>query len=66
MLVVSDYVVCFVLQLVSESVKTKLAHSFSLSEKQELAKQLQQVNKTLESLKLRIADGEDQVRVHGV
>ncbi|GFZ20784.1 histone mono-ubiquitination 2 [Actinidia rufa] len=39
------------------------AHSFSLSEKQELAKQLQQVNKTLESLKLRIADGEDQMKV---
>lgn len=52
----------FVLQLVSESVKIKQAQSFLLSEKQALANQLQQVNSTLESLKLRIADSEEQVR----
>lgn len=52
----------FVWQLVSESVKIKQAQSFLLSEKQALANQLQLVNSTLESLKLRIADSEEQVR----
>ncbi|KAI7991095.1 E3 ubiquitin-protein ligase BRE1-like 2 [Camellia lanceoleosa] len=51
------------IKLVSESVKTKQAQSFLLSEKQELAKQFQQVNTTLESLKLRIADSEEQMKV---
>ncbi|GFZ18235.1 histone mono-ubiquitination 2 [Actinidia rufa] len=51
------------IKLVSESVKTKQAHSFSLSKKQELAKQLQQVNATLDSLKLRITDSEDEMKV---
>lgn len=50
------------LQLVSESVKTKQMQSFLLSEKQALAKQLQQVNNALESLKMRIAQSEEQVR----
>ncbi|KAG5566183.1 hypothetical protein RHGRI_001949 [Rhododendron griersonianum] len=51
------------IKLVSESVKTKQAQSFLLSEKQALANQLQQVNSTLESLKLRIADSEEQMKV---
>ncbi|CAL5437774.1 unnamed protein product [Camellia sinensis] len=51
------------IKLVSESVKTKQAQSFLLSEKQELAKQFQLVNTTLESLKLRIADSEEQMKV---
>lgn len=55
------FVVGVILQLVSESVKTKQMQSFLLSEKQALAKQLQQVNIALESLKLRIAQSEEQV-----
>ncbi|KAL6976763.1 E3 ubiquitin-protein ligase BRE1-like 2 [Sarracenia purpurea var. burkii] len=51
------------MELVSESVKTKQAQSFLLSDKQTLAKQLQQYNTTLESLKLRIADSEEQMKV---
>ncbi|XP_058209785.1 E3 ubiquitin-protein ligase BRE1-like 2 [Rhododendron vialii] len=51
------------IKLVSESVKIKQAQSFLLSEKQALANQLQQVNLTLESLKLRIADSEEQMKV---
>ncbi|KAI8573059.1 hypothetical protein RHMOL_Rhmol01G0249200 [Rhododendron molle] len=51
------------IKLVSESVKIKQAQSFLLSEKQALANQLQQVNSTLESLKLRIADSEEQMKV---
>lgn len=50
------------MQLVSESVKTKQMQSFILSEKQTIAKQLQQVNAALESLKMRIAQSEEQVR----
>ncbi|KAL6975025.1 E3 ubiquitin-protein ligase BRE1-like 2 [Sarracenia purpurea var. burkii] len=51
------------IKLVSESVKTKQAQSFLLSDKQTLAKQLQQYYMTLESLKLRIADSEEQMKV---
>lgn len=51
----------FFMQLVSESVKTKQAQSIMLSEKQTLAKQLQQVNSSIESLKSRISRSEDQV-----
>lgn len=52
---------CFLLQLVSESVKAKQAQSVLLTDKQALAKQIQRTNATLESLKVRIAQGEDQV-----
>ncbi|XAR62895.1 Ubiquitin--protein ligase [Bertholletia excelsa] len=51
------------IKLVSESVKTKQAQSFLLSDKQALSKQLQQVNTTIESLKLRIAESEEQMKV---
>lgn len=51
------------MQLVSESVKTKQLHSFFLSEKQTLAKQLQQVNSSIESVKMRIAQSEEQVKL---
>lgn len=51
------------IKLVSESVKTKQMQSFLLSEKQALAKQLQQVNNALESLKMRIAQSEEQMKV---
>ncbi|KAK1356163.1 E3 ubiquitin protein ligase [Heracleum sosnowskyi] len=51
------------IKLVSESVKTKQAQNSLLSEKQALAKQLQQVSAVLESLKVRIANGEQQMKV---
>lgn len=51
------------MQLVSESVKTKQTQSFLLSEKQAAAKQLQQVNALVESLKLRILHSEEQVQI---
>ncbi|KAG6787598.1 hypothetical protein POTOM_003640 [Populus tomentosa] len=50
------------IKLVSESVKTKQAQNFLLSEKQALAKHLQQVNVSVESLKLRIAQSEEQMK----
>ena len=50
-------------QLVSESVKTKQAQSALLSEKQALEKQFQQINASIESLKMRISHSEDQVRI---
>lgn len=50
------------MQLVSESVKTKQAQSFLLSEKQTLVKQLQQVNAMIESFKLKILQSEEQVK----
>lgn len=50
------------MQLVSESVKGKQAQGVLFSEKQALAKQLQRAHSTLESLKVRIAQGEEQVR----
>lgn len=46
------------IKLVSESVKTKQAQSALLSEKQALAKQLQQINTSVESLKMRISRSE--------
>ncbi|KAK2992389.1 hypothetical protein RJ640_022387 [Escallonia rubra] len=49
------------IKLVSESVKTKQGQSFLLSEKQALAKQLQQVNTSLGSLRLRIVHNEEQI-----
>ncbi|KAJ4724084.1 E3 ubiquitin protein ligase [Melia azedarach] len=51
------------IKLVSESVKTKQTQSFLLSEKQAAAKQLQQVNALVESLKLRILHSEEQMKV---
>ncbi|KAJ9153358.1 hypothetical protein P3X46_026806 [Hevea brasiliensis] len=51
------------IKLVSESVKTKQAQSALLSEKQALSKQLQQVNASVEYLKMRIAQSEDQMKV---
>ena len=51
------------MQLVSESVKTKQAQSALLSEKQALEKQLQQINASIESLKMRISHSEEQVRM---
>ncbi|PON65184.1 Cdk-activating kinase assembly factor [Parasponia andersonii] len=52
----------FHLLIVSESVKTKQAQSFLHSEKQALAKQLQQINTSLDSLRMRIAHGEEQIK----
>ena len=49
------------MQLVSESVKTKQAQSFLLSEKQSLAKQLQHINASVESLRMKISYSEEQV-----
>ena len=51
------------MQLVSESVKTKQAQSALLSEKQALEKQFQQINASIESLKMRISHSEEQVRI---
>ncbi|PQP94614.1 E3 ubiquitin-protein ligase BRE1-like 2 isoform X2 [Prunus yedoensis var. nudiflora] len=48
------------IKLVSESVKTKQSQSFLLSDKQALVKQLQQVNTSVESFKMRISHGEEQ------
>ncbi|KAF8403945.1 hypothetical protein HHK36_012052 [Tetracentron sinense] len=52
------------IKLVSESVKTKQAQTFLLSEKQALAKQLQQVNASVETLKLKIARSEEQMKFY--
>nr|XP_023874866.1 E3 ubiquitin-protein ligase BRE1-like 2 isoform X3 [Quercus suber] len=49
------------LKLVSESVKTKQAQSALLSEKHALEKQLQQINASIESLKMRISHSEEQM-----
>jgi E3 ubiquitin-protein ligase BRE1 len=49
------------MQLVSESVKTKQVQSVLLSEKQALAKQLQQINASVESFKMKISYSEEQV-----
>ncbi|XP_012093331.1 E3 ubiquitin-protein ligase BRE1-like 2 isoform X2 [Jatropha curcas] len=51
------------IKLVSESVKTKQAQSSLLSEKQALTKQLQQVNASVEYVKMRIAQSEEQMKV---
>jgi hypothetical protein len=50
-----------ILQLVSDSVKMKQACSSLFSEKLMLEKQLQQVNTSLESSKLKMSRGEEQV-----
>ncbi|KMT19795.1 hypothetical protein BVRB_1g008490 [Beta vulgaris subsp. vulgaris] len=50
------------IKLVSDSVKTKQAVSTLLSEKQALAKQFQQVNVSLDSLKTRICQSEEQMK----
>ncbi|CAO2171340.1 unnamed protein product [Urochloa humidicola] len=52
----------FNIKLVSDSVKMKQASSSLLSEKLVLEKQLQQVNTSLESSKLKIARGEEQMK----
>lgn len=59
-IVIADSIEIFLLQLVSESVKTRQAHSFLLSERQSLDKQLQQVNVAVESLRGRIFQCEEQ------
>ncbi|XP_039014867.1 E3 ubiquitin-protein ligase BRE1-like 2 isoform X4 [Hibiscus syriacus] len=51
------------IKLVSESVKTSQTHSSLLSEKQTLARQLKQVNSSIESVKMRIVQGEEQMKV---
>ncbi|XP_039019064.1 E3 ubiquitin-protein ligase BRE1-like 2 isoform X1 [Hibiscus syriacus] len=51
------------IKLVSESVKTKQTHSSLLSEKQTLTRQLKQVNSSIESVKMRIAQSEEQMKV---
>ncbi|KAJ8770145.1 hypothetical protein K2173_011240 [Erythroxylum novogranatense] len=51
------------IKLVSESVKMKQAESILVSEKQALAKQLQQINASVESLKMRIAHCEEQMKI---
>ncbi|XP_065861759.1 E3 ubiquitin-protein ligase BRE1-like 2 isoform X2 [Euphorbia lathyris] len=50
------------IKLVSESVKTKQAQSSLLSEKQALSKQLQQVNTSVEYLKTRVSQYEEQMK----
>ncbi|KAI4308406.1 hypothetical protein L6164_031486 [Bauhinia variegata] len=50
------------IKLVSESVKTKQSHSTLLSEKQILAKQLQQINASIETVKMRITHSEEQMK----
>ncbi|ONL98848.1 E3 ubiquitin-protein ligase BRE1-like 2 [Zea mays] len=52
----------FNIKLVSDSVKMKQACSSLLSDKLMLEKQLQQVNTSLESSKLKIARGEEQMK----
>ncbi|XP_027180754.1 E3 ubiquitin-protein ligase BRE1-like 2 isoform X1 [Coffea eugenioides] len=52
------------IKLVSESVNSKQAHNLLLSEKQALSKQLHRANAMLDSLKLRITQCEEQVKVH--
>lgn len=51
------------MQLVSESVKTRQVHSTLLSEKQALARQVQQINASIENSKMRIAHSEEQVQL---
>ncbi|KAL6878521.1 hypothetical protein ACP4OV_012691 [Aristida adscensionis] len=52
------------IKLVSDSVKMKQASSSLLSEKLLLQKQLQQVNNSLESSKLKVARGEEQMKTY--
>lgn len=58
---VSLYDSFYICQLVSDSVKMKQTHSSLLSEKQTISKQLQQVNSSLEFLKTKVTNGEEQV-----
>ncbi|KAF8010452.1 hypothetical protein BT93_J1170 [Corymbia citriodora subsp. variegata] len=51
------------IKLVSDSVKTKQAQNSLLSEKQALVKELEQVNSSVESLKVKISHGEEQMKV---
>ncbi|KAK9122644.1 hypothetical protein Sjap_012246 [Stephania japonica] len=50
------------IKLVSESVKAKQVQNVLMSEKQAIAKQLQQVKESQESLRLKIAHSEDQIK----
>ncbi|XP_020237565.1 E3 ubiquitin-protein ligase BRE1-like 2 [Cajanus cajan] len=50
------------IKLVSDSVKTKQVHSTLLSQKQALAKQLQQINSSMENSKMRITHSEEQMK----
>ncbi|KAK7385822.1 hypothetical protein VNO78_31718 [Psophocarpus tetragonolobus] len=50
------------IKLVSDSVKTKQAHNTLISQKQALAKQLQQINTSIGSSKTRIAHCEHQMK----
>ncbi|KAF0930350.1 hypothetical protein E2562_032190 [Oryza meyeriana var. granulata] len=54
----------FNIKLVSDSVKMKQAYGSLLSEKHMLQKQLQHVNSSLESSKLKITFGEDQMKIY--
>ncbi|XP_050217975.1 E3 ubiquitin-protein ligase BRE1-like 2 isoform X2 [Mercurialis annua] len=51
------------IKLVSESVKTKQAQSSLLSDKQALAKQLQQVTTSVEFVKTKISQSEEKMKV---
>lgn len=51
------------MQLVSDSVKAKQAYNTLLTQKQALAKQLQQLNTSIENSKARIAHSEEQVQL---
>ncbi|KAJ0987534.1 hypothetical protein J5N97_005890 [Dioscorea zingiberensis] len=51
------------IKLVSDSVKMKQTHNSLISEKQSLAMQLQQVHGSMEFLKMKIARGEEQMKV---
>ncbi|KAH1062252.1 E3 ubiquitin-protein ligase BRE1-like 2 [Glycine max] len=50
------------IKLVSDSVKTKQAHNTLMSQKQALAKQLQQINTSIEHSKTRITHSEEQMK----
>ncbi|KAL2583065.1 hypothetical protein GLYMA_14G050200v4 [Glycine max] len=50
------------IKLVSDSVKTKQAHNTLMSQKQALAKQLQQINTSIENSKTRITHSEEQMK----
>ncbi|KAL0436140.1 UNVERIFIED_CONTAM: E3 ubiquitin-protein ligase BRE1-like 2 [Sesamum radiatum] len=50
--------------LVSDSVKAKQSQNLLLSEKQGLAKQLQQLNGSLEALKSKVGQREEQLKLH--
>ncbi|RDY10395.1 E3 ubiquitin-protein ligase BRE1-like 2, partial [Mucuna pruriens] len=50
------------IKLVSDSVKTKQTHNTLLSQKQALAKQLQQINSSIENSKMRITHSEEQMK----